>query len=120
MFMLSIESFLHRYGLAVVTAIVLLLPSGRSVTAGEYVRVSPDLEIYYEEIGSGTPLIFNPGWTGTTEFFHSSCLISPTVIASSATIRGVMGGHPRHWKTTLTRNMAPICGPSWRRWNSTM
>ena len=69
MFMLSIESFLHRYGLAVVTAIVLLLPSGRSVTAGEYVRVSPDLEIYYEEIGSGTPLIFNPGWTGTTEFF---------------------------------------------------
>ena len=31
--------------------------------------MSPDLEIYYEEKGSGTPLIFNPGWTGTTEFF---------------------------------------------------
>ena len=37
--------------------------------AGEYVRVSPDLEIYYVEAGTGTPLIFIPGWCGTTEFF---------------------------------------------------
>jgi non-heme chloroperoxidase len=69
MFAVSIESRLHRYALAGVTSVVLLFPSARGVAAGEYVRVSPDLEIYYEEIGSGTPLIFNPGWTGTTEFF---------------------------------------------------
>ena len=40
-----------------------------NASAGEYVRVSPDLELYYEEAGSGTPVIFIPGWCGTTEFF---------------------------------------------------
>jgi non-heme chloroperoxidase len=66
----SIESRLSHYAVAGMTALALLLPSRGGVTAGEYVRVSPDLEIYYEEMGSGTPLIFNPGWTGTTEFFQ--------------------------------------------------
>jgi len=37
--------------------------------AGQYIRVSPDLELYYEEAGTGTPLIFIPGWAGTTEFY---------------------------------------------------
>ncbi|MGH8585196.1 MAG: alpha/beta fold hydrolase [Gammaproteobacteria bacterium] len=37
--------------------------------AGQYVRVSPDLEIYYEEAGTGTPMVFIPGWTLTTEVF---------------------------------------------------
>lgn len=37
--------------------------------AGQYVQVSPDLEIYYEESGSGRPLIFITGWTGTSDFF---------------------------------------------------
>lgn len=41
-----------------------------SAYAGQYVRVSPDLELYYEEAGSGSPIIFIPGWTGTTEFFR--------------------------------------------------
>ena len=36
---------------------------------GQYIRVSPDLELYYEEAGQGTPLIFIPGWAGTTEFY---------------------------------------------------
>jgi pimeloyl-ACP methyl ester carboxylesterase len=40
-----------------------------NASAGEYVRVSPDLELYYVEAGTGTPLIFIPGWCGTTEFF---------------------------------------------------
>jgi pimeloyl-ACP methyl ester carboxylesterase len=39
--------------------------------AGEYVHVSPNLDIYYEEAGSGTPIIFIPGWLGTTEFFNA-------------------------------------------------
>jgi non-heme chloroperoxidase len=38
-------------------------------TAGQYVQVSPDLELYYNEAGSGRPLIFITGWTGTNEFF---------------------------------------------------
>ena len=37
--------------------------------SGNYVRVSPDLELYYQESGSGRPLIFVTGWTGTNEFF---------------------------------------------------
>ena len=39
-----------------------------SVFAGQYVKVSPDLELYYEEDGVGTPLILIPGWQCTTEF----------------------------------------------------
>jgi pimeloyl-ACP methyl ester carboxylesterase len=39
--------------------------------AGQYVRVSPDLELFYEEAGTGTPIIFIPGWIGTTEFFKA-------------------------------------------------
>lgn len=39
------------------------------MTNGQYIRVSADLEIYYEEAGSGPPLIFIPGWAGTTEFY---------------------------------------------------
>jgi pimeloyl-ACP methyl ester carboxylesterase len=37
--------------------------------AGQYIQVSPDLELYYEEAGTGSPVIFIPGWAGTTEFF---------------------------------------------------
>jgi pimeloyl-ACP methyl ester carboxylesterase len=36
---------------------------------GQYIRVSPDLELYYEEAGTGRPIIFIPGWAGTTEFY---------------------------------------------------
>jgi non-heme chloroperoxidase len=37
------------------------------VIAGNYVQVSPELKLYYVEAGKGTPIIFIPGWTGTTE-----------------------------------------------------
>jgi non-heme chloroperoxidase len=37
--------------------------------AGQYVRVSPDLEIHYLEVGTGTPLIMIPGWTATNKFY---------------------------------------------------
>ncbi|NNE78617.1 MAG: alpha/beta hydrolase, partial [Pricia sp.] len=36
----------------------------------QYVRVSPDLELYYIEAGSGTPIIFIPGWIGTSSFYE--------------------------------------------------
>ena len=39
------------------------------MSTGQYVRVSPDLELYYEEAGTGMPLVFIPGWAGTTEFY---------------------------------------------------
>jgi non-heme chloroperoxidase len=37
--------------------------------SGTYLRVSPDLEFYFEEAGNGSPIIFIPGWAGTTEFY---------------------------------------------------
>jgi non-heme chloroperoxidase len=39
------------------------------LSKGKYVRVSPDLELYYEEAGTGKPIIFIPGWAGNTEFY---------------------------------------------------
>ena len=47
----------------------ILLLGWNSALAGQYVRVSPDLELYYEEAGSGRPLILVTGWTTTGEFF---------------------------------------------------
>ncbi len=36
----------------------------------QYVRVSPELELYFIEAGSGTPIIFIPGWIGTSSFYE--------------------------------------------------
>lgn len=41
-----------------------------NVSAGEYIRVSPDLELYFEEAGTGKPIVFIPGWTATTEYMR--------------------------------------------------
>ena len=40
------------------------------ITKRSYIRVSPDLELYYVDAGSGEPIIFIPGWCGTTEFYE--------------------------------------------------
>jgi pimeloyl-ACP methyl ester carboxylesterase len=37
---------------------------------GKYVDIGSDVEIYCEETGRGAPIVFVPGWTMTTEFFH--------------------------------------------------
>jgi non-heme chloroperoxidase len=51
-----------------VIAVVMLIAN--AAFAGNYVRVSPDLEIYYEEAGAGRPIVFIPGWTGTTVYLR--------------------------------------------------
>ena len=64
---------IHKYDHIALWAPLLLgtlLAFSSNVSAGEYVRVSPDLELYYEEAGSGTPIIFIPGWTATTEYMR--------------------------------------------------
>lgn len=50
-------------------ALGMLLTLSTLSWAGKFVRVSPDLELYYEDAGSGRPLILITGWTGTSEFF---------------------------------------------------
>lgn len=37
---------------------------------GKYIEVDPGVELYYEDVGAGTPLIFIPGWTFTSEVFE--------------------------------------------------
>jgi non-heme chloroperoxidase len=53
----------------IVLALVLSMSYLPMAFAGKSIQVSPDLEIYYEEAGTGRPLIFITGWTGTGEFF---------------------------------------------------
>ena len=36
---------------------------------GSFFEVEPGVELYYEDVGEGPPLVFVPGWTFTTEFF---------------------------------------------------
>ena len=36
---------------------------------GQYIEVEPGVELYYEDRGTGSPIIFIPGWTFTTEVF---------------------------------------------------
>ncbi len=62
----------NHYRISLWAALVpaMLLAFCGNVFAGQYVRVSPDLELYYEEAGSGAPIIFIPGWTGTTAEMH--------------------------------------------------
>jgi len=39
--------------------------------AGQMLRLSKDLEVYYEEAGRGTPMIFIPLWTGTSALYKA-------------------------------------------------
>ena len=65
----AIGDFLSRHSFK--TAIQTTEVNGEALhsRAGRFVRVSPDLELYYEEAGTGRPVIFIPGWAGTTEFY---------------------------------------------------
>ena len=36
---------------------------------GSFLEVEPGVEVYYEDSGEGTPLVFVPGWTFSTEVF---------------------------------------------------
>jgi pimeloyl-ACP methyl ester carboxylesterase len=60
----------HRVSLCTALVPAMLLMLCGKVFAGQYVRVSPDLELYYEEAGSGAPIVFIPGWTGSTAVMH--------------------------------------------------
>jgi non-heme chloroperoxidase len=67
-----------------------------TASAGEYVRLSPELELYYEETGQGRPLIFVTGWTGTVEAF------APQIAYFSRKYR-VLAYDPRsHGRSTKT------------------
>jgi pimeloyl-ACP methyl ester carboxylesterase len=64
---------MHSHKGAVTTCMALLgslLCSALSeAMAGQYVRVSDDLELYYEDVGQGQPLLLVPGWTASGVVF---------------------------------------------------
>ncbi len=45
-------------------------PSAAGRPVGRHVRVSQELEIYYQEAGTGRPLVLIPGWTFSSEVFE--------------------------------------------------
>ncbi|MFS0556757.1 alpha/beta fold hydrolase [Brevibacillus sp. 179-C9.3 HS] len=36
----------------------------------KYIKLEPGVELFVQDIGSGEPIVFIPGWTFTTEVFH--------------------------------------------------
>jgi pimeloyl-ACP methyl ester carboxylesterase len=40
-----------------------------SADAGQYAKVSDDLQLYYEDVGQGPVMVWVPGWTATTTVF---------------------------------------------------
>ena len=51
------------------TAVTGRRANGAAGVEGGFVRISDDVELYCEEAGAGTPLLFIPGWTFTTSVF---------------------------------------------------
>ncbi len=63
---------------------------------GQYLEIEPGVEMYYEERGEGSPLIFIPGWTFTTELFGHQ-------LAHFAKSHRVIAIDPRsHGRSTVT------------------
>ena len=44
-------------------------PDPAESRSGDYLEVAPGIDIYYEDVGDGTPLVLVPGWTFTTKVF---------------------------------------------------
>ena len=62
---------------------------------GSFFEVEPGVELYYEDFGSGDPLVFVPGWTFTTEVFQHQ-------FASFSATHRVVSFDPRsHGRSTL-------------------
>lgn len=64
--------------------------------SGQYLAVEPGVELYYEERGTGAPIIFIPGWTFTTEMFEQQ-------LAYFSQSRRAIALDPRsHGRSTVT------------------
>lgn len=66
------------------------------MATGKYLEVDPGIEIYYEDQGEGTPIIFTPGWTFTCEVFSEQ-------VAHFSRSHRVITWDPRcHGRSTVT------------------
>lgn len=63
---------------------------------GKYIEVEPGVEIYFEDRGTGTPILFLPGWTFTTELFEFQ------MDSFSKTHRAITIDPRSHGRSTIT------------------
>ncbi|MBS4209993.1 alpha/beta hydrolase [Bacillus sp. FJAT-50079] len=63
---------------------------------GKYIEVDPGIEVFVEDIGSGEPIVFIPGWTFTTEVFVEQ------VSHFSKTNRVIVIDPRSHGRSTIT------------------
>ena len=66
------------------------------VWAGDYLEVEPGVDLYYEDHGSGLPIVFVPGWTFTTDVFEHQ------IEAFSKTHRVITFDPRSHGRSTIT------------------
>jgi pimeloyl-ACP methyl ester carboxylesterase len=50
--------------------VVTFLSLASVANAGGFISIEPGVEMYYEDQGQGSPILFVPGWTFTTEVFQ--------------------------------------------------
>jgi non-heme chloroperoxidase len=63
------QRFTARLIVPLATAIVCLCLAVASARAGQYAKVSDDLQLYYEDMGQGPVMVWVPGWTASTTVF---------------------------------------------------
>ena len=64
--------------------------------AGKYIEVDPGVEVFVQDVGSGDPIVFIPGWTFTTEVFSKQ-------VAHFSKTRRVIVIDPRsHGRSTMS------------------
>ncbi|QED46516.1 alpha/beta fold hydrolase [Cytobacillus dafuensis] len=67
-----------------------------SVAAGRYIEVESGVELFVQDVGSGEPIVFIPGWTFTTEVF------SEQVAHFSKTNRVIVIDPRSHGRSTIS------------------
>jgi len=83
---------------------------------GKFIEVEPGVDLYVEEKGSGTPIIFIPGWTFTTELFDHQMAHFAQNYRAITMIRAVMGVLASRWKAITSPHTAQTSSSSWRHW----
>ncbi|MEQ8375104.1 alpha/beta hydrolase [Labrenzia sp. ac12] len=77
-------------------SVLLTLAMAAPAIAGDFFEVEPGVDLYYEDHGSGLPIVFVPGWTFTTQVFEHQ-------IEAFAKDHRVITFDPRsHGRSTLT------------------
>ena len=67
-----------------------------TIQGGKYIEVGPGVELFVQDVGSGEPIVFIPGWTFTTEVFSEQ-------VAHFSKTRRVIVIDPRsHGRSTIS------------------